>query len=60
MKIVPYDLYVKFLVTKGHLTLKEINDELDKVQLLPITQAIYERHIHHVKTTVPGPVWEQI
>lgn len=60
MEIVPYDLYVKYLITRGHLTLKEINDELSKVQLLPVSQAIYNRHLHDVKGTLPQPIWEQV
>lgn len=60
MKIVPYDLYVKFLVTKGHHSLKEINDELSKVQLAPINQNIFERHIRAVKSVLPAPIWDQI
>lgn len=60
MRIVPYDLYVKFLITKGFHSLKGINDELDKVHLAPIGQTIFERHVRVVKTTLPAPIWEQI
>jgi len=51
---------VKFLVTKGHHSLQDINDELSKVHLAPIGNSVFERHIRATKSKLPAPIWEQI
>ena len=60
MKIVPYDLFVKFLVTKGFLKIHEINDELAKYHLGAINQEILNRHVLSVKAPLPSPIYKQI
>jgi len=60
MKIVPYDLFVKYLITKGSDTLTKLNEELKKFRLSPVSEPIFNRHYTSLRTNLPTPIWNQI
>jgi hypothetical protein len=58
--VVPYDIYVRFLVTKGLYDLDKVNEELDILNLQPVTQATFDAQYKIVHQTVPAGIWSQM
>lgn len=56
----PYDLYVRFLVTKGYTSYGEVNTLLEELNLKPITEKEFEKHYCVVHDNIPKPVSDQI
>jgi hypothetical protein len=56
----PFDLYIRFLVTKGLHDLKDVNLALEELNLAHITQACYDGQYELIKKTLPKGVWDQI
>jgi hypothetical protein len=56
----PYELYVRFLVTKGISSYEEVNNSLSELGLRSITQQAFETQYHIVHDNVPEPISKQI
>jgi hypothetical protein len=56
----PYDLYVRFLVTKGVPGHQEVNDLLKEVSLKPISEDEFEKQYHIVHDNITKPISDQI
>lgn len=56
----PYDLYARFLVTKGITSVEELNLELARMDLHPYTEDEFKKVYKLVHDTVPRPVSDQI
>lgn len=56
----PYDLYTRFLVTKGITSVDELNSELERLGLQPYTQDEFQKIYNHVHNTVTRAVSDQI
>lgn len=56
----PYDLYTRFLVTKGITNVSELNVELERLGLHPYTEDEFKKVYDFVHKTVPRPVSDQI
>jgi hypothetical protein len=56
----PYELYVRFLVTKGCDELELVNTALTDLTLQPITQEDLDRHYNLIHDTLPDPVSRQL
>lgn len=57
--MVPYELYVRFLVTKG-LDLEQVNEQLKTLTLKPISQKDFDRNYELVHSMLPAPVSKQV
>ena len=57
---VPYDIFIRFLVTKGFFDLDLVNEELDVLNLGPIKQSTFDTQYKLVSQTVPPGIWHQI
>lgn len=56
----PYDLYLRFLVTKGLHDTKEINEALEGLALPKVSDDEIDRQYHIVFDHIPKPVQKQI
>lgn len=56
----PYDLYIRFLVTKGVLETDGINENLSLLGLPVIDDKVFEAQELVVSQTLPRPIWEQV
>lgn len=56
----PYDLYIRFLVTKGLTTHEEVNDKLDEFNLKHISADEFDKQYAVVHDHVPKPIADQI
>ena len=56
----PYDLYIRFLVTKGCSGHEEVNKFLDDLNLKHISDAEFEAQYHIVHDNIPKPISDQI
>lgn len=56
----PYDLYVRFLVTKGAVSHEAVNILLDDLSLKHITEDEFEKQYSIVHDNVPKPISDQI
>jgi hypothetical protein len=56
----PYELYVRFLVTRGIDELEAVNGRLAELHLQPIDEAYLDRQYNLVQDLVPEPVLRQI
>lgn len=57
---IPYELYIRFLATKGFDDLKAVNAELGRFHLYPISQVTLDKQWEIVNSVVPKAVQEQI
>ena len=56
----PYELYIRFLVTKGYEDLVELNTHLNELSIITIDQGYFDRIYNFVTDTVPKPTAKQI
>jgi len=56
----PYELYVRFLVTKGYSNTASVNEDLARLGLHPISNSYWEKQFNLVHDLVPAPVSKQI
>lgn len=56
----PYDLYVKFLITKGNTQVEDINPELLKLNLPKIMLKDFVSILENIERSIPPGVFEQI
>lgn len=56
----PYDLYLRFLVTKGFDDLKEVNAHLETLNLSPVKQDAFDKQYEMVTNSLPKPLIKQI
>jgi len=56
----PYDLFCRFLVTKGASSVEEVNEQLKELGILPVTETEFDAQYDSVHNHVPGPVITQI
>ena len=60
MAVRPYDLYVRFLITKGVASYQEVNALLTEISLPTITSDDYDRQYTTVQDNIAKPVSDQI
>lgn len=60
MAVKPYELYVRFLITKGFESLEDVNKQLTELSLKPITQDEFERQFKTVHDALPKPISNNI
>lgn len=56
----PYDLYLRFLITKGCASVDDVNEYLDDLSLPYITKKEFEDQHNLVHNAVPRPISDQI
>ena len=56
----PYDLYIKFLITKGMNDLKEVNASLDELRIPRVDQDHYDLVYQGIKRSCPKGVLRQM
>ena len=56
----PYDIYLRFLVTKGLQETQQYNDELEKLCLPQVTDKEIDFHYQFVNSVLPKPVQKQV
>jgi len=57
---IPYDLYIRYLATKGFDDLSLMNEEISKFSLRPISQLCFDQHWDMVAETLPKGILSQI
>lgn len=60
MRITPYDLYVKFLITRGCTDITRLNETLESQFFLKVDDDTFARHFRELKVSLPAPIFTMI
>jgi len=56
----PYDLFIRFLVTRGAEELEQVNNQLKELDLQPISEEYFDKHYDALQKILPPVILKQI